>query len=290
MNAEPLKVVTFNFLPFAYETVTKWIHHTGNQHVLAVTTPGPTTRPTPSYRGIIDLAPRDVDVLITTRLRKVATPLIRALEPDLILCMSFPYRLTPELISIPRIGAVNLHPAVLPAYRGPNAMRQFYEGAPEYGVTVHWMAEDFDTGDILSQKSAPMPEWFNVGEVTQNMGSLVDEALVEGLERAIAGDEGIPQDHDQATYAAPFTEEETWLDWSESRQILRRKEGALNMFGFGSAKALIEDVPYKIMSLEVHSDAKSTAQPGQLLSQDDRLMVVQVGDGSVRVEVEPLSE
>lgn len=48
MNTQPLKVVTFNFLPIAYDLVTQWIHDNGHQHLLAVTTPGPKSRPTPA--------------------------------------------------------------------------------------------------------------------------------------------------------------------------------------------------------------------------------------------------
>ena len=78
------------------------------------------------------------------------------MRPDLIICFSFPYRITPEICTLPTYGAINLHPAVLPAYRGPNVLRPFYDGADVLGATMHWMAEDFDTGNIPSQRSEPM--------------------------------------------------------------------------------------------------------------------------------------
>ena len=94
MPGTPLRIVTFNVQPMAYELVSNWIRQTNNKHVLAVTTPGPTTRPTPSYQGIVATASREVDILVTRRLRNMATPLIRALQPDLIISFTFPYRIT----------------------------------------------------------------------------------------------------------------------------------------------------------------------------------------------------
>ena len=288
MSDAPLRIVTFNFLPLAYDLVTGWIRQNGHKHILAVTTPGPTTRPTPSYQGIVAKAPRDVDILVTTRLRNVATPLIRALQPDLIISFTFPYRITPELCAIPRYGAVNLHPAVLPAYRGPNVMRPFYEGAPVYGATLHWIAEEYDTGHILSQKSAPLPDEVLPDAIFPVWGRLMAEALAEGIARALAGEEGVPQDDSQASYAAPFSEEEKWIDLNEPRRVIQRKVTGLNMQGAGNAKVLIEQQPYTITALEMWSGNGTPAAPGQVLEREVDNLIVQVSDGPVRLRVEAL--
>lgn len=288
MSGAPLRIVTFNFLPFAYDLVASWIRQNGHKHVLAVTTPGPTTRPTPSYKGIVSNAPRDVDILVTTRLRHVATPLIRALEPDLIVSFTFPYRITPELCAIPRYGAVNLHPTVLPAYRGPNVMRVFYEGHPVYGATLHWIAPDFDTGNILNQKSAPMPDELVPGELMPAWFGLAGQALAEGISRALAGDPGTPQNDSQASYAAPFTEEEHWVDLREPARIIHRKTTALNLQGPGNAKVKIAGKPYAIVGLEAMADKENSAEAGELLAQEGASLIVQTGDGSIRFQVEAL--
>lgn len=287
MPSHSLRVVTFNFHPAGYKVIRDWILASNHKHILAVTTPGPKSRPTPSYRQVVDASPRDVDVLITTRLRKVATPLIRELKPDLIACLSFPYRIPPELCAIPSFGAVNIHPAVLPAYRGPNIMRPFFDGAPVYGATAHWIAEEYDTGNILSQKMAPMP-----AQVDENTMSrwfqLISETCAEGMERAIEGNPGIPQDHTKATYAAPFSEEEHWLDWNEPQQVLQRKFAALNLFDSNPVIAKINKTMIQVKSLVLLPDHKSSEEPGTIVEESNKTLVVQVADGCVRVEVELL--
>lgn len=278
MSKEPLRIITFNFLPFAYDLLTKWIHDNNHKHVLAVTTPGPTTRPTPQYKDLVTNAPRNVDILVTTRLRNVATPLIRELKPDLIMSFTFPYKLTPELIGIPRLGTVNLHPSLLPTYRGPNPMRLFYEGADEYGFTCHWMDAEFDTGNVLSQTRSPMPDDLIPDTLMPNFLKLASEALYNGMEKALAGDPGTVQDNSQSSYAAPFTDEDTWLDLTESRKVIRRKFVSLQMARY-SAKVKLDGESYCVTDVEVASTN---------LIQNEGERIVQAGDGALRIQIQPL--
>lgn len=281
-----LRIVTFNVLPPAYGLVARWAEENGHTIALVVTTPGPSTRRTPSYNAVVAMAPPGMDVLVTTRLRRVARPLIQELHPDLIVSFTFPYRLPPEITAIPRYGAVNLHPALLPTYRGPNVARPIYEGASEIGATLHWTEAEYDTGRILSQHAAPLPEEVTEKTIGALWPPLMAGALAEGATRAIAGDPGTPQDHARATYAAPFTEEEHWLDWAEMKRTVQRKASALNFFG-APAKAWIEGAPYRVQRID-RLPAASAASPGVVLDRSDDGFVVGVADGAVRVIAAPL--
>ena len=223
-----LRVVTFNVLPVAYESVARWAARHGHRIVLIVTTPGPPARRSTSYRGVVAQAPPETDILVTTRPRRVALPLIRALEPDLIISGSFPYRIPQEIVAVPRYGAMNLHPAPLPYYRGPNPLRLIYEGFPTMAATLHRIVEEFDAGPILSQPTAPLPEWVTPEWIRESLDALIERAIEEGTARAVAGELGTPQDESRATYAAAFTEGEHWLDWAEPARVLQRKSAALN--------------------------------------------------------------
>ncbi|MDQ6832074.1 MAG: hypothetical protein M3008_01645 [Chloroflexota bacterium] len=276
-----LRVVTFNVLPVAYESVAKWAERHGHRIVLIVTTPGPPARRRPVYRGVVALAPPETDILVTTRPRRVALPLIRALEPDLIISASFPYRIPQEIVVVPRYGAMNLHPAPLPRYRGPNPLRLVYEGFPTMGATLHRIVEEFDAGPILSQPTMPLPEWVTPEALRESLNTLIERAIEEGTARAVAGEPGTPQDETLATYAAPFTEEEHWLDWAEFAQVLQRKAAALNLF-HPAAKARLDGQEWVIERL-TRADTRISAAPGIILERNDGEMVVAVGDGAVRI-------
>ena len=284
-----LRVVTFNVLPFAYGLVTRWAEENGHTIALVVTTPGPSTRRTPIYSGVVTMAPPGVDVLVTTRLRRVALPLIRELRPDLIVSFTFPYRIPSEITAIPRYGAVNLHPTVLPSYRGPNVARPIYEGAPEIGATLHWTEEEYDNGHILSQHAAPLPAVVTEQVIFALWPPLMARTFAEGVERALAGDPGTPQDHTRATYAAPFTEGEHWLDWAEAKHTLQRKTVALNLLAPSAAKAQIAGEPYRVQRVEALPDARA-ASPGVVLDRTEDGFVVAVADGAVRVTATLLTD
>lgn len=279
-----LRVIFFNILPPGYQIVSRWAAQTGAEIVLVVTTQGPRTRPTPSYREVIALAAADRrDVLATTRLRRIALPLITALQPDLILSMAFPYRIPPEITAIPRYGAVNLHPTPLPAYRGPNPMRPFYDGAPTFGATLHRTEEDFDTGVIFSKQEAPMPDAITPEAIFAVWPRLMHGALAEGVARAVAGEPGEPQDHRKATYAGEFTEAECWLDWQSPAKILQRRTTALNLIGSARARAKIDDTTYMVQKVEPIASATASTAPGTVLERTDDGCVIAVADGAMRV-------
>jgi methionyl-tRNA formyltransferase len=225
---------------------------------------------------------QNIEVLITTRLKTVATPLLRELKPDLIVSASFPWLLPPELLQTAQLGAVNMHPALLPAYRGPNAARQFYDAAPSVGATLHWMDGDFDTGRILSQHSVALPRPCTPETMLAAWAPTMFAALSEGVARAIAGDPGTPQPTTGASYAAAFSESEYWLDLTEPAFILQCKTTALNLFRT-QARAHIAGRDWQIERLDLVDDAPSTAQPGTVLEQLTDGLIVQTGDGVVRI-------
>ncbi len=282
-NSRKLRVVTLNYLPSAYRFVTEWIAENGHEHILAVTSPGIKTRATPAYRDVLPLIPSHVDTLITSKMKSVLTPLLHKIKPDIILCFTFAHRLDAELCKIPTYGVVNIHPSVLPMYRGPNPMRQFYEGANVFGATAHRIADDYDTGEILSVEYEELPK-IVTHSTSVKWGELIKKAISNGMERAISGISGIVQDDSQATYAAPFTEEEKWVRFNEPTHVVLRKTLALNLTG-GLAKAVINGQIYKIHS--AHCLSNSNGLPaGQVIKQGRGVFEIATADGAVKLFTE----
>ncbi|MBI5877799.1 MAG: hypothetical protein HZB53_09125 [Chloroflexi bacterium] len=293
MNQSPvagLRVVSFNVLPPMYNIVSRWAEMSGAKLVLVVTTPGPASRPMPSFREVAALAGNDKrEVLVTTRLRTVATPLIRELQPDIILSASFPYLLPPEVLSLAKIAAVNMHPTPLPHYRGPNPMRLFYDGFPTIGATLHYTAAEFDTGAILAQHTAPAPQPLTQEAILSIWPGLMMKCLMEGVAKAAMRAPGMPQDDSKASYAAQFTEEDKWMNWSESGAVLQRKVTALNLTGQPSAKANINGQPHSLLKIEPLAGDSRIAAPGTVIESGAESLVVAVGDGVARVFAKPLA-
>lgn len=85
--------------------------------------------------------------------------LFNDLRPELVVVACFPYIFPTELLQLPRYGCLNLHPSRLPAYRGPTPLFWMARhGEPEVGVTLHFLSEAVDAGDIVSQIVFPWPD------------------------------------------------------------------------------------------------------------------------------------
>jgi methionyl-tRNA formyltransferase len=107
-------------------------------------------------------------------------------------------------------------------------------------------------------------------------------ALDEGVPRALAGDEGDPQDNRLATYAAPFTDMERQLNWVEPAARLQHRVAALNM-PVPTARATLGDETAVIAALRLHPGDKAEHAPGTVIERSANVAIVQAGDGLVEV-------
>jgi methionyl-tRNA formyltransferase len=279
-GVDGLRVVLFCVLPPVYGMLREWTARHNHNVRLVVTTPGPSTRRSAGYREIVAMSPPEQDILVSTHPRRLAAQ-IAPHKPDLILSATFPYRIPPEVTAIPRFGAVNLHPTPLPLYRGPNPLRLFYDASPVLGVTLHRTEEDFDTGVIYSRQERPMPEDASIESLLPVWTDAMVAALEEGTARAIAGEPGVPQDHTRATYGAPFTEEEQWLDWNLPARLLQCRVTALTFADH--AHATIDGTPYEIDRVTPLVGVPAAAAPGTVLARNSNVFTVATSDGVVLV-------
>jgi methionyl-tRNA formyltransferase len=286
MATRGLKIVSFNVRPaFGYGMVAAWAQRHGHTIALLVTTPGPPTRRSDSYREVVAMAPPEQEIVITTRPRRLV-PLLTALKPDLLIAASFPYRIPPEVADIPRLGAVNFHPGPLPRYRGPNPARQLYDGETHFTGSLHRIVPEFDAGPVLAQVARPFPEDVTLPAIGGLLFELITATLEAGLAAAIRGEPGTPQDETQATYAGPFTEEECWLDWGLTRTTLQRRTVALNFDG-PITRAMIDGQSHTIEQVTPLRDQPTQSSPGTVLGRGDGTFTLAVGDGVVLVNAVP---
>lgn len=101
----------------------------------------------------------------------------------------FPRRIPAQLLHVPRRGFLNVHPSLLPEYRGPAPLFwQFHEGESHTGVTVHWMDAEFDTGPLAEQRVVPLVDGISESDATAMMARSGGKLLVEVLDRVASGE------------------------------------------------------------------------------------------------------
>ena len=119
-------------------------------------------------------------------------------QPDLIICACFPQILPACVLALPAHGCLNLHPSLLPAYRGPAPLFwQFRAGEQTSGLSLHYMSAVVDGGDIIAQSSTPLALGISAGELNRELGAKGAETVITAVEQ-IARGESERQSQDEA--------------------------------------------------------------------------------------------
>jgi methionyl-tRNA formyltransferase len=165
--------------------------------------------------GVLGEVPGELEVLMPARRSSIA-PLLRAVEPDLVVCTGFPWKIPADALAVPALGWLNGHPSLLPRHRGPVPVAwSIRHGEPEIGITFHRMDAELDTGAILAQRRMTIGDYCEPEEFYGRMGPLHIEAFLEALAKLAAGDEGTPQPAG-GEYESFFTDEDADLDLSRT--------------------------------------------------------------------------
>ncbi len=151
-----------------------------------------------------------------------ALPILDATRPDVCIVVAYGKILPPEVLQYPRYGCLNLHVSLLPRYRGAAPMqRAIMAGERETGVSVMYMDEGLDTGDILSLTRFPIGPEDDFGRVCERSAAIGAEKLLEALAALEAGNAPrVPQPAEGASYAAKITKEDCILDFSRTAEEL----------------------------------------------------------------------
>ncbi len=150
---------------------------------------------------------------------------IRALKPDLIVVMAYGQILPREVLEIPTIACLNLHASLLPRWRGAAPIQAaIAAGDRETGITVMYMDEGLDTGDILLQRKIEIAPDESGASLHDKLAQIAQEALAEAI---LLLEEGkaprLPQENELATYAPKLEREHGRIDWTESAAVIERK-------------------------------------------------------------------
>jgi methionyl-tRNA formyltransferase len=241
--------------------------------------------PTPIKRA---LAGTTISILQPKRIKdRQAIEEIRALQPDAIVVMAYGQILPREALEIPSIACLNLHASLLPRWRGAAPIQAAIAARdPQTGITVMYMAEGLDTGDILLQRRIDILPTDTGGSLHDRLAQIAPEALLEALQMLAKGNAPrIPQDNALATHAPKLTRDDGKIDWSEPAEIIERKIRAFNPW----PGAFTEIAAPGVRKLKIFSAAivDLSGKPGEFL-RSEKDVVVAAGKNALSLnEVQP---
>ncbi len=159
----------------------------------------------------------DILVLQPSNIRKDYDKILE-LEPDIIITCAYGQIIPKEILSYPRLGCINVHASLLPKLRGGAPIhRAIIEGYDETGITIMYMDERMDTGDIIETRKIDILDSDDLESLQNKLSVLGKELLLDTLPSIISGtNKRIKQNEDEATYAYNISSEEEHLDLSKS--------------------------------------------------------------------------
>ena len=146
--------------------------------------------------------------------------IIKKLNPDLIVVVAYGKIIPKDIIDMPKFGIINVHSSLLPRFRGAAPINAaLMAGDEKSGVTIMYVAEGLDTGNIILAKETPITEEDNFETLHDRLKFLGAEALDEAVNLIEKGEnESIPQDDSLATFVKPFKKEDLKIDWNKSKE------------------------------------------------------------------------
>ena len=204
---------------------------------------------------------------------------LREIAPDFIVVAAYGKILPKEILDIPAYGCINIHGSLLPKYRGAAPIqRSVLAGDPESGVTIMYMAEECDAGDMLAQRAIPIAGKTSE-QVFDELSVLGADLLAECLPKIVSGElKGVPQDASLATHAAMIAKEEGQIDWARSAKAL--ESHVLGMYSWPIAFTSLNGEVFKIHAAKA-AERRTKAAPGTVVSSGKEGIGVACGDGGV---------
>ncbi len=193
-----------------------------------------------------------------------------------------------SLYRLPRFGTINLHPSLLPRYRGAAPIRWVIINGDEVtGNTVFFLAKRMDAGDILLQEEEPVFPDDTYGTLFERLSTKGARLLEKAIEVILTGRYTLrKQDEKGVSYARKLSSSDTEIDWGMSAEVIDRWVRAMNpspgMFFYWNGRRI------KVWSVAVVKEDGSLGEPGMVISVGKRGPIVSTGSGCVELlEVQP---
>ena len=209
--------------------------------------------------------------------------LLNRLDPELIAVVAFGKILPLNVIDYPKYGCINVHGSLLPEYRGAAPMqRAIIDGKSVTGVTIMYMAEGLDTGDMLLKRELPINENDNFEDIHDGLGNIGAEALLDVIDMISEGKAvRIPQDDSLSTYAKKITKEDCLIDFSKDARTVHNL-----IRGISPIPLAITHTPngklLKVIEARICDESKEHTNIGEVISIDDGIEIA-CAKGSVRL-------
>lgn len=208
---------------------------------------------------------------------------ILELNPDIIITCAYGQIVPKELLDFPKYKCINIHASLLPKYRGGAPIhRAIINGEKKTGVTIMYMDEKMDSGDILYQKEIKIEDSDNVGTLFDKLSLLGKNMIIEFLPKLIKKDYNrIKQDESKVSYAYNITKEDEKIDFNKTSKDVYNKIRGLNPWPVGYT--FLDEKKVKIYSCNIGNSQKEGIS-GEIINIYKDSIGVKTSDGEILIK------
>ncbi len=207
--------------------------------------------------------------------------IFRGLAPDMVVLVAFGQILPKEIIDGPPLGCLNVHPSLLPKYRGAAPINwALIRGEEKTGISIMRMDEGVDSGDILLQEETAIEQGETYDRLHDRLAVMGAESLLRALEGLANGSiRRTPQDHSLATFAPRLKKEDGLIRWeSPARQIAHFVAGLSSVPG---AFTYLDGKVLKVYAAEAEEAPACCDAPGTIIGATPKGLKIAAGGGFV---------
>ncbi|HUX13922.1 MAG TPA: methionyl-tRNA formyltransferase [Spirochaetia bacterium] len=233
-----------------------------------------------------------IPILQPERLDREARQLVGELDPEILVCVAYGKIFGPRFLALFPAGGINMHPSLLPRYRGPAPIpAAILAGDDVTGVTVQALAEEMDAGDLFFQTRIPLSGNETSASLTELCASIGARAVLSVVDAIEAGSaERLAQEHQHASYTHIIGKEDGRIDWSRDALHIQRMVRAF--YPWPLAFTDFRDQRLNILDAAIVADPEGDAadpvlnrhSPGKIMGVDKTAgILVQTGNGTLSV-------
>ena len=209
---------------------------------------------------------------------------LKEMEPDIIITCAYGKILPKEILELPRLGCINVHASILPKLRGGAPIhRAIIDGYTKTGITIMYMNEGMDEGDIISQHEIEITETDTAETLHDKLSILGRDLLLETLPSIIEKtNKRIPQNNEEATYGFVIKREDEKIDFSKSKKQIYNKIRGLN--SWPGAYCMLDNKILKIWESEKSENNYQDKINGEITNIYENGFGVKVSDGEIIIK------
>ncbi len=222
----------------------------------------------------------DIRVFQPAKIRTDYSDIVK-LNPDMIVTCAYGQIIPKVLLDLPKYGCINVHASLLPKFRGGAPLhRAIMEGEAKTGITIMYMDEHMDTGDIISTREILIANDDTVGDIHDKLSVIGKELLLDTIPDIVSGNiNPVKQDESKATYAPIIKREDELIDFNKTSLEIYNQIRGLNPFPV--AYAMLDGKVMKIYCSRIKDNIYTTKKCGEIVRIYDDGIGVSTKDGEI---------